>query len=221
MRTIIARGTMAILALVGTACALTPPHVRLDPAANFTAHVDARGIVVDRMAGGERARVVQELAFRAWPLAVEEGRKDVAIITSAGAATTVSATGGDGRPLGDVEAQWTDGAIHLTFAPRGQAVYRTTPFRRVNPWRTPRLLGQPADDIVELPGRYVADIESADGRRVGWLKVEIADGGAVARLYVGDLPASINGPLAVAAVERLNEEVDWVEQHAVDPYLGN
>lgn len=223
MRTIIGWGTMAILSLAGTACALAAPRVPLDPAANFTAHVDTRGLVVDRMADGERARVVPKRAFFSSPLVVEEGQKDVATLSSEGADTVVSVANrdGDDPAIGDVKAEWSDGAIDLTFAPRDHAVYHTTPFRRVNPWRTPQLLGQPADNVVELPGRYVADVQSADGRRVGWLSVEIAEGGSVSRLYEGELPASLNGPLAVAAVERLNEEVDWVEQHAINPYLGN
>jgi hypothetical protein len=223
MRTLIGWGTVVMLGLAGTACALPAPRVSLDPAANFTAHVEARGIVVDRMADGEHARVVAKGAFFRPRLVVEEGRKDVAMLSPEGSDTIVSVatSGGDDPTIGDVKAEWTHGAIDLTFAPNGHAAYRTTPFRRVNPWRTPQLLGQPADNVVELPGRYVADVESADGRRVGWLSIEIADGGPVSRLYEGDLPPSINGPLAVAAVERLNEEVDWVEQHAINPYVGN
>lgn len=216
-------GAVAILSLASTACAWPAPRVPLDPAANFTAHVEARGLVVDRMANGAHARVVPKRVFFSSPLVVEEGSTDVATIATDGADTTVSVASRDGAnpELGDVRAEWHHGAIDLTFTPRDHAAYHTSPFRRVNPWRTPQLLGQPADNLVELPGRYVADVESVDGSRVGWMSVEIAEGGSVSRLYEGDLPASINGPLAVAAVERLNAEVDWVEQHAINPYLGN
>ena len=222
MRTIISWGTLAILALAGTGRAWGTPPLPLDSAVNFTAHVDAHGIVVDRMAAGEHARVRAKRAFSP-SLVVEEAPFDVATLSREGADTVVSVPrkDGDDPPIGDVQAEWTDHAVSLTFAPRDHAAYHTTTFRRANPWRTPQLLGQPADSVVQLPGRYVADIEGPDGRRVGWLKVEIAGGGAVSRLYEGDLPASINGPLAVAAVERLNREVDWVEKHAVNPYIGN
>lgn len=216
-------GAIAIVGLAGTACALPPPRVPLDPTANFTAHVEARGIVVDRMANGEHARLVPKRAFFSSPLAVKEGHAEVATLAADGPDTVVSVAGRDGADpeIGDVKAEWRHGAIDLTFAPRDQAAYHTTPFRRVDPWRTPHLLGQPAENVVQLPGRYVADVESSDGTRVGWLSVEISEDGPVTRLYEGELPASINGPLAVAAVERLNEEVDWVEQHAIDPHLGD
>lgn len=220
----------AIISMIGVAstaaCSVPSPRVPLDPAANFTAHLESRGIVVDRMAHGERATLVANGGFFSHkpPFVVEEGDKDVAAVWRDGSEMIVraAATNGEGAPIGDVKSDRRDGAIRLTFDADDHGVYRTSAFHRASPWRTPALLGQPAENILDLPGVYVAEVRNVEGAPVGWMRVEISRyGWPTRRLYDGSLPASINGPLAVAAVKRLDSEINWVEQHATDPYIGN
>ena len=49
---------VAIFTVVGAGCAVGSVRVPLDPAANFAAHAEHRGIVVDRMADGQQAVLV-------------------------------------------------------------------------------------------------------------------------------------------------------------------
>jgi len=209
-----------VFVLAGAACAMSAQRVPLDPAANFAAHAEHRGIVVDRMDDGKQAMLVANSMFSARPpFVVEEGDRDVAALSFDGSTFHVRDLAAN-APAGDVTASWRGGAIRFAFHPSGHDALHTGAFHREG-WGGPELLGQPATTILDLAGTYRAEVRDAADRPVGWLRVEIGRYGPVLRVYDGDLPATINGPLAVAAVERLDSDIDWVEQHAMNPYIGN
>jgi len=224
MNTIVRYVTASIVALVGAGCAVGGVRVPVDPAANFAAHAEGRGIVVDRMDHGQQAILVANgsMFSRRPPFLLEEGRQDVAALWFDGARIVVGDGGGEAvdPPIGDVDPSWSHGAIHLTFRPSGHEPLHTGAFHRVG-WGSPELLGQQATNVLDLHGVYRAEVRDAEERPVGWMRVEIGRYGPVARVYDGELPSSINGPLAVAGVEQLESDIDWVEQHAINPYIGS
>lgn len=212
---------VAIFTVVGAGCAVGSVRVPLDPAANFAAHAEHRGIVVDRMADGQQAVLVTNgMLSRRPPFELEEDQRDVVALRYDGSRIVVSDDGGEAVRGGDVDPSWSHGAIHLTFRPSGREPLHTGAFHRVG-WGSPELLGQQATNILELPGIYRAEVRDAQERPVGWMRVEIGRCGPVLRVYDGELPTSINGPLAVAGVEQLESDIDWVEQHAINPYIGS
>ena len=221
--------TIATLALtgvltLGTGCVAAAAHVPVDPGANFTAHTESSGIVVDRMDDGQRGRLVpNSIPFtHRPPFLVEEGDRKVAALWRDGSTFVVRPpTGGeDAHAMGTVTAEWIDHGIHFTFHPATGDALHTGAFHRQG-WSGPELLGQQVSNILELPGVYFAEVRDPANNPVGWMRVEIGRYGPTLRLYNASLPASISGPLALAAFQRIDSDIDWVEQHAVNPYIGN
>jgi hypothetical protein len=122
--------------------------------------------------------------------------------------------------LGEVTAQWIHHGIHFTFRTASGEVFHTGAFHRQG-WTGPELLGQQVTNILDLPGVYLADLRDTANGSVGWMRVEIGRYGPTLRLYEANLPPSISGPLTLAAFQRMDSDIDWVEQHAINPYIGN
>jgi hypothetical protein len=225
MNTVARFALVVVFTIAGAGCAIGSGYrVPLDPAANFAAHAEHRGIVVDRMADGQQAVLVPNgrLFTHRPPFLLEEDERDVAALRYDGARLVVNDDGGgqDTARVGEVDPSWSHGAIHLTFHPIGHEPLHTGAFHRVG-WGSPELLGQQASNVLDMPGIYRAEVRDAQERPVGWMRVEIGRFGPVLRVYDGELPNSINGPLAVAGVEQIQSDIDWVEQHAINPYVGN
>ena len=67
---------------------------------------------------------------------------------------------------------------------------------------------------------YRAEVRDAQGNPIGWLRVRIAPPEGTSRIYDGFLPPALDGPLAAAAAELVNVDVDDIETHAIDVYEG-
>ena len=217
----------AVLAVAGTACALPPPtHYAVDPVANFGAHVGRHGVVVDRMNDGNQALLVPEstgLFSRQSLFRLQENDRDVAAVWRDGAKMVVRTAATPSAPeIGDVQADWSrDDALRLTFRTRNGEVYRTSAFRRTEGGAYPAMLGQAAYSTVEIPGVYFAEVRDSSGQAVGWIKVMTRYFGPPRRVFEAYLPPAINGPLAVAAVKRVDSEINRMERHALNPWTNS
>ncbi len=216
-----------LVVVLGTAggCAVAPRAIPVDPNVNFAAHSEHRGLVIDRMQDTEQAVLV---AAGAWPFSggprflLQRGDTTLAAVWLEDAQATVR-RGGDtaAATIGHVDTSWQGGAISLTLRPEGGSGFRTGTFQRIGGGSAPAALGQRADTTLDVRGVYRAELLDASGAPAGWLRVRISPHQEARRIYDGVLPAAVNGPLAVAVVARLDSEVEWVENHATDPYLGN
>jgi hypothetical protein len=120
-----------------------------------------------------------------------------------------------------VDASWDEHAIRLTLKPEGDGSFSTSAFKRIEGGASPAALGQPANSTLDLRGIYRAELYDGAGQSAGWMRVQFTHGWSAHRIYEGALPAALNGPLAVAAVERLDAELTAVANQALNPYIGN
>jgi hypothetical protein len=217
---------LVVVALVGSGgCAWWPRALPIDPAATFAAHTDSAGLVIDKMDSGQGGKLVPSTS------ALFEHGPQLLLETTTGPAVALWIEGPDiiVRPthdpsapaIGRVDARWDSGAVQLTFLPEGNGAYRTTAFKRMSGGAAPAALGQPAELTLDMRGVYLADITDAEGAQAGWLRVRIGVNWGPMHLYEGVLPASVNGPLAVAAVARLEREINAVGARSINPHLGN
>jgi hypothetical protein len=208
--------------IAAAGCAWISPTVEVDPAVTFAVHAASRGLVIDKMEGGQ-AGVLE------WSTTPSTGPQFV--LYSAGTPTAgFWVSGADifvksappAVAIGQVKADWDAGAIRLTFKPEGDGTFSTSVFKRIAGGTGPAALGQPAGSLLDLRGIYQADVMDAAGGTAGWIRVRFAHTWTSAhRIYDGALPSTLNGPLAVAAVTRLDAELTAVSRTATDPYLGN
>jgi len=220
MKTMTATLTLIGTLTLGAGYALADVSVPVDPSANFAAHLESSGIVVDRMDGQQHGRLVSNYVpfTHRPPFLVEEGDHDVAALWRDGSTFTVRSVtdDGSGRASGEVTAEWLNDCIRFTFTTAEGEVFHTSGFRRQG-WTGPERLGQPISNVVELPGVYVAEVRNSANEPVGWMRVEITSYGTTTRGYYASLPAGISGPLALAAFQRVDSEIDSVEQNATKP----
>ena len=85
----------------------------------------------------------------------------------------------------------------------------------------PAVLSWYATTVLDVRGIYLAELRDDTGAPAGWLRVSISPYLAAPRIYDGVLPAAIQEPLAIAAAELIDADVDYIEGRAVNPYLGN
>ena len=123
--------------------------------------------------------------------------------------------------IGEVDAAWKEGAIRLTFKPANGAPFQTGAFDRIDGRVVTAALGPQVDTILDVRGVYRAQLRDAQGAPAGWLRVRISPHQAAPHMYNGVLPASVNEPLATAAVALLDSDVNNIEDHAINVYLGN
>jgi len=216
---------MLVVALLGgVGCAWFRGENPIDPTATFAAHNDSGGLVIDKMEGGQYGRLVPGgNPFSSGPqLLIDTGNGPPAALWIVDPDVVVRQSGDPSAPaIGRVDASWDDGAIRLTFVVEGNGTYHTTVFDRVSGGVAPNSLGPPADLTFHLARRYLAVVSDAQGAPAGWLRVRITGPLAPARTYEGVLPAAVNGPLAVAAVVRLEREFKEQRADTVNPYIGN
>jgi hypothetical protein len=209
-------------------CALKPHAVPVAPGVDFAAHVEHMGLVVDRAQGGEPAVLVPAPTplFSSGPTYLLEahGKTIAAFWVKDPGHVTVRRTADPASPvIGRVVAHWDndDGAISLTFEPANGPELHSGEFERTAGPFHPDVLGAQATTVVDVRGIYQADLHDAMGTQAGWLRVRISPYMAAARIYDGVLPASIQEPLATAACALVDSDVDYIEDHAVNVYLGN
>ena len=216
-----------LLAVVGMGggC-MTKLDVPLDPRVDFAAHVESRGIVVDRAQDGEPAVLVpaHTLPFTAGPtyLLQANGKTIAALWVKDPAHVTVRQTSDPHAPvIGRVEAHWNHGAINLTLKPVNGPELQSGEFERIAGTFHPAVLSWYATTLPDVRGIYLAELRDDAGAPEGWLRVSISPYMAAPRIYDGILPPAIQEPLATAAAELVDSDVDYIESRAVNPYLGN
>jgi hypothetical protein len=205
------------------------PHLEapvIDPEVDFAAHVDRRGIVVDRMAEYDTAVLVPHgsLFSRGPAFLLQFDDHTIAALWFEDRDHVVVRKAADpnARVIGEVEEGSQHGAIRLTFNPAEGPGYRTGRFHRVDMFaRESGLLGPQVATNLDLRGVYQAQVRDARGKAIGWLRVSIETDRRTPRIYNGVLPEEIDGSLAAAAVELINAEVDDIEHRAVDVHRGN
>lgn len=206
-------------------CVAKPLDVPIDPGVDFAAHVEHRGLVVDRAQGGQAAVLApaSTLPFTSGPtyLLQADGKTMAALWVKDAGHVTVRQTGDPAAPvIGRVIAHWNRGAISLTLVPVDGPELRTGVFERTAGPSHPDVLTQGAT-ILDGRGIYQAELHDPTGASAGWLRVRITPYMAASRIYDGVLPASVQEPLATAAIALVDSDVDYIENHAADVYLGN
>ncbi len=209
-----------------TACAPALWAIPVDPNVDFAAHVEHRGLVVDQMSGVSPAVLVPagRLSWQGGPrfLLQAHGQTIAALWFPRPGKMIVRQTADPQSSLiGEVDAGWSQGAIHLTFKPADGAAFQTGTFNRTDGRIATAALCSQARTNLDVRGVYRAELRDSSGQPVGWLRVHLSPRQAAARIYDGVLPAPLNGPLAVAAVAVVNADVDYIRRQASDVYLGN
>lgn len=122
---------------------------------------------------------------------------------------------------GAVNAYWERGAIRLAFTPADASGFSTDVFERIDGSRTTAVLGPPAETNLDVRGVYRAELRDATGAPVGWLRVSVSPFDVTPRRYDGNVPATLGPQMITAALARLDAEIDWIEGHTQNVYLGN
>jgi hypothetical protein len=207
-------------------CAMRTHAVPVDPQVDFAAHEGHRGLVVDRAPGGDPAVLVTpgKLPFSSGPdyLLQDDGKTIAALWVKDPAHVTVRASADHSTPvIGRVQAHWIGGAINLTLDPANGPELHTGVFKRIDGPEYPKTLSSQATTVLDVRGMYEAELRDPSGAPVGWLRVRISPYMAASRIYDGDLPPSVQEPLATAAVALIDSDVDYIQGHTTDVYLGN
>jgi hypothetical protein len=185
---------------------------------DFAAHPGYRGLVVDRMGGGQTATLVRAQSGRssAGPthLFQANGKTIAALWSIDHNQVAVRRTTDVTAPLvGEVVASWKRGAIHLAFqSPDGES-FHTSGFERIDGDSFPHILDRETYLVSDLPGLYRAEVRDRQNAAVGWLRVRILPYQGLPRDYEGDVPDALNGPLAAAAVALVDSEIDSIVAH--------
>ena len=216
-----------ILGMLLMSACVHPPEIVPSPNVTFAAHVDHRGLIVDRV-GRDQHGILESVgavgSSNAPDFVLKIDGATAAAIWLKGADEVVRTAPDPAAPLiGHIHAMWDDSrAVRLVFTTADGATFRTDLFRRVDHSGGPQAVGEPATMTANARGVYVAHIRDHDGTSVGWLRAEVASrGSAVTQVYDGVLPSDLNGPLAVAAVAQLDSDVQAMRKNAIDPYQGN
>ncbi|HVM96094.1 MAG TPA: hypothetical protein VMT89_06880 [Candidatus Acidoferrales bacterium] len=216
-----------IATLISTLAGCAPKLVAVpvDPAVDFAAHVEHRGLVVDRAQGGEPAVLVPapRPLFASGPtyLLQAQDKTIAALWVKDPAHVTVREAADPNAPLiGRVEAHWSGGAISLTFKPASGSELQAGTFQR-DGFGVPSSLSSQATTVLDVRGMYLSQLRDVKGDSVGWMRVRISPYMEASRVYDGVLPTTVGEPLATAAVALVDSDVDYIENQAVNPYIGN
>lgn len=213
-----------LLGLITSAgCSLLSHDRAQESDATFAAHAASSGLVIDRMEGGQSGLLkLSTTPFGGPQFVLYSGGVPTAALWVSGADTVVRSAPDAAAPaIGRVNASWDERAIRLTLKPEGDGSFSTSVFKRIEGGASPAALGQPADSTLDLRGIYRAELLDGAGQPAGWMRVQFTHGWSAHRVYEGVLPAALNGPLAVAAVARLDAELTAVANQAMNPYIGN
>jgi hypothetical protein len=126
----------------------------------------------------------------------------------------------DSALIGRIEPSWENNAIRLTIEPAGGRRLRTDVFTREDLGAGTAALSRLAQLSIDVHGTYRATLREAGGRPVGWLRVAVGLHQPAPEMYEGVLPAEVDEGLAAAAAAALDQEIDWIENHAYGVYRG-
>jgi hypothetical protein len=217
--------TVAILTALSLAvvCGCGARAIPLQSDASFGMHQESRTFVVDRPRSSPPAVVTAAEWLRtpgapAWALR-RNGETLAAYWIDGNAGTTARAgLQASDRPIGDVRPSWDDNAIRLQIRPPDGQPIKSDVFARAEDGGGTSVLTRDAQTILDVRGRYQADLHDATGATVGWLRLRIGPYEPAARIYEAKLPAGVSDDLAVAAVLSLASELDWIESHTQNVY---
>jgi hypothetical protein len=208
--------------IAGPGCAWLSHDVPTDPDITFSAHAASRGLVIDKMEGGQLGVLEPSSTPYSGPqFVLRSGDTTTAALWISGPGIIVRPADPTAAAIGRVDASWDERAIRLTLKAESDGTFSTSVFKRTAGGAGPAALGQAADSLLDLRGTYRADVVDSSGAPAGWLRVRFAHSWGPHRVYEGALPAALNGPLAVAAVARLDAELTAVSNTAINPYIGN
>ena len=218
-------GFLVVFAVLG----VSSPQLRAaspEAGVDFAAHFDHHGLTFDRLSDGSSAVLVsggpQLFDGNARYLLQANGKTVAALWFKTPGDVVVRRTADPSSPiLGVVTARWEHGAISLTITPSDGPAFHTGTFGESTARFDPVALGKRATTVLDVRGLYEAELRDAQGASAGWLRVRVSSYQSATRIYDGDLPAAIDGPLAAAAVALLDADVSRVESRALDVYSGN
>jgi len=218
------------LLLAGTAalaigCASLRHPVAVDPDANFAAHREHGGLVVDRLGPG-RAGELRPARWVRLPgdptFVLEADGERIAALWVAGERVVVRRAPAEDAPVvGEIDPAWDAGAIRLVIRAADGSSLRTDPFARKVADTGPDALTRASQTVIDVRGTYQAALRDAKGAPVGWLRVRVGPYLPAPRIFEGVLPATVDPALSAAAAVALDAEIDWIEAHALDVYRGN
>ena len=222
------RVSIALALTLAILCGCAPPlqAVPVAPDVDYAAHVDHRGLVIDEMPGASPA-ILESAAWHPWSdgpqfLLRAHGRTIAALWHPEAGKMLVRKTSDPQSPLiGEVDATWRHGAIRLTFKPADGVEVQTGEFDRIDGRFSTVALSSQATTVLDVRGVYRADLHDATGAPAGWLRVQVSPYQGASRIYDGVVPASLNGPLATAAMALVDSDVNDIEDHAINVYVGN
>ncbi|HVN85294.1 MAG TPA: hypothetical protein VMW17_10655 [Candidatus Binatia bacterium] len=221
------RTGLALFALaITTGCAPRMHTIPVERGVDFAAHADHNGLVIDTMPGASPAILVPA-GWSSGPhgprFLLKAHDQTIAALWFPRAGKMVVRQSADPTSalIGEVDATWNRGAIQLAFKPADGSVYQTAEFDRIDGRVVTAALSSNVQTNLDVRGVYRADVHNASGAPVGWLRVQISPYQAASRIYDGDVPPPLNGPLATAAVAMIDADVDYIEDHASNVYLGN
>lgn len=212
--------------LLLSACGRSPGPITPDPGVTFAAHLVARGFVVDRLRDGGSGTLEPPGLFSA------RRGPPTYLLQAAGGPRGGLWVVGQSRVLarpepstlapvtGEAIASWNDGAISLSLHRGSGPPWKVGPFARQGGGTGPSVLSRNAQTVLDVRGNYRAALRDAGGAEVGWLRVRVSPYQRAARIYDAVLPDGVDDGLAAAAVVLLDEEIDWIEAHAIDVYRG-
>jgi hypothetical protein len=193
--------------------------------ATFSAHIESRGLVLDRTrAGGVGlAEPPGWLRLPGQPAAVVRIGDMTAgwvWVDGPAGATVRREQSADMPVVATVRSAWQDNVISLTLDAGGAGTFTTTTFARQGGTGGPEAISRAAQTVLEVRGEFRAEVRDAGGAPVGWLRARITPYQSATRVYDGVLPPAIDDALAAAAALVLDAEVTWIENHAIDVYRG-
>jgi hypothetical protein len=209
-----------------TGPAATLHAIAVESNVDFAAHVEHRGLVIDQMSGapGVVLAPAGSFAFSGGPrFLLQRNGTTLAALWFPDPGHMIVRQSADPRSplIGEVNAAWQQGAISLMIKPAEGPAYQTGVFGRDDGRLSSAALSWDATTVLDQRGTYRAELRDANGAPAGWLRVRISPYQGARRIYDGVVPASLNGPLATAAVAVLNSDVRYVRNRAQNVYLGN
>ncbi len=216
---------LSIIVLSASACSIRHA-VPVDPGATFAAHQVHGRVVIDRLKPAPYAelvppRLVHHPGDPTFVLRSE--RQTLAALWLRGPAHVEVRQGGAtaARLIGEVDADWDEGAIRLTLRPNDGAPLRAGPFQREGAGTGPAALNRTVETTLDIAGTYRAPLRDPSGSSTGWFRIRVPrDGDEPPLMYEALLPPSLDDSLAAAAAVVLGTEVDWIQRHALDLHRG-
>jgi hypothetical protein len=216
-----------LLACAVSGCFLRPKSITIpvDPEATFAAHAEHGGIALDRTPAGKVGKIGPASWLRtpgspSFVLRVDD--QPVAFFWLSGDGVVARPTESSGEPPSvEVVPAFEAGAVKLTIRPRGRGALHTDTLAREGGGTGPSFLSRNAQTVLDVRGSYRTTVRDEKGTSLGWLRVSIGPYQAASRIYDARLTGDLDDTVLMAMTLALNDEVDWIERHAIDVYRGN